>query len=291
MVRLGAAHRGVMITSYSRIKASRGGYHPPEAADDQPEALEPEIDAAGTAPKSLRAELELAGGPASGRFLHEVLEELPFDTVKSSPNFEFWCARRDVRELFDKTMKRHDRDPRSLLFSQRLVFAALTSPLPLGAAVLEGGVANAARAIREMEFLYPIPESTHPGLEASMHDRPEFEIRRGFIKGFIDLVFEHAGKVFILDWKSDLLPGYGADDLAVHVANNYALQGELYSLAIVKMLRLHTHKDYDQRFGGMLFCFVRGMASGKKDAGVRFSRPTWRDVLTSETALRGKDHA
>jgi exodeoxyribonuclease V beta subunit len=262
---LAHSRRGFSITSYSGIKAARGGYHPPAAADERRDELEPEVDGAST-PKDT---FDLPGGPASGRFIHEVLEQIPFETIASAPTFEFWCARKDVRAVFDEALKRHDRDPRCLAASQRLVHAALTHPLPLGQGTLDGGVARAKTAVREMEFLYPTPH------------------RRGYIKGFIDLVFEHDGKVFILDWKSDLLPAYRLDDLTVHVANNYALQGELYSLAIVKMFGIGSRQEHDRRFGGVLFCFVRGMGEGEPDSGVMFTRPAWKDVVASEERLVG----
>lgn len=289
--RLRSRHLGFTITSYSRIKALAGGYHPPDRApadpqtdpaavlvepghargDDTRDELEPEVDSAAED----EAGLELPGGAASGRFIHEALERVDLEHVRDAPSFEFWSARKDVRELFLAMLKRHDRDPAYLRPSQELVFAALSLPLRLDKTVLAGGIARASRTIREMEFLYPIPEPAQP--------RPD---ERGFIKGYIDLVFEHDRLTYIVDWKSDLLPSYAEDELLVHARQNYALQGDLYTLALIKMLELDSRTEYDRRFGGILFCFVRGMQrAARPGEGVLFLRPGWNDVLASKARL------
>ena len=42
-------------------------------------------------------------------------------------------------------------------------------------------------------------------------------IEKGYIKGFVDLVVEHDGRVYFADWKSDVLPSYAAEMIAKHV--------------------------------------------------------------------------
>jgi exodeoxyribonuclease V beta subunit len=52
------------------------------------------------------------------------------------------------------------------------------------------------------------------------------------------------------------------------------LQAKLYAIALVKQLDLRTEVDYDARFGGLLYCFMRGMkGDGDGTAGVYFARP------------------
>jgi exodeoxyribonuclease V beta subunit len=243
---------GRAVTSYSRIKAQKGGYRAPVQEERD---LELGVDVAESAVDE--EEARLPGGTASGRLLHEVLEMVSLEAVRDAPSFDFWSARKDVRSLLLEALERHDRSSVYLDACQKLVWAALTSSLALGHATLEGGVARASRTVREMEFLYPLKEAE-------------------LVKGFIDLVFEHQGKIYILDWKSDLLPSYAADAIAVHAAQNYALQAEIYTGAMIRLLGLRTRADYEARFGGTLFCFVRGMTA--RGAGVIFSRPSWRDI-------------
>jgi exodeoxyribonuclease V beta subunit len=99
---------------------------------------------------------------------------------------------------------------------------------------------------------YTVPRLTYGSLE-------------GYLKGFIDLVFESDGRFWILDWKSNHL-GYGADDYgnaslaAAMVEHGYHLQHLIYALALDRYL---AHRmagyDYDRHFGGVLYLFIRGV--------------------------------
>jgi exodeoxyribonuclease V beta subunit len=100
-------------------------------------------------------------------------------------------------------------------------------------------------------------------------------------------VFEHEGLVYFADWKSDLLEAWDPGSLETHVRDHYRLQKQLYSLAMVKQLRLSDESTYSKRFGGMLFCFLRGMRPGLEgSAGVHFERPSWDEVRGWEARLR-----
>ncbi|MCV5341955.1 hypothetical protein OFC87_34040, partial [Escherichia coli] len=66
----------------------------------------------------------------------------------------------------------------------------------------------------EMEFLLPIEVLSAPALNRVIqrHDPLSakagdlgFQTVQGMLKGFIDLVFEHQGKYYVLDWKSNHL--------------------------------------------------------------------------------------
>ena len=105
-----------------------------------------------------------------------------------------------------------------------------------------------------------------------------------YLKGFIDLVFEHEGRFYILDWKSNHL-GHRPQDYdseAVRKAmdeNGYHLQYLLYTIALNRYLasRLPDY-DYRQHFGGVLYLFVRGVRPDWRNAdgspcGVFFERP------------------
>ena len=102
---------------------------------------------------------------------------------------------------------------------------------------------------------------------------------RGWLKGFIDLVFEHEGRWFVLDWKSNHLGTKAADygraalDNAMQ-SKAYHLQATLYLLALDRLLRARL-ADYDPRrhLGGAVYLFVRGV------------RPDWRDAEGRPTGL------
>jgi exodeoxyribonuclease V beta subunit len=87
----------------------------------------------------------------------------------------------------------------------------------------------------------------------------------GFIKGFIDLVFEVEGRYYLADYKSNWLgsdyPDYHQQ--ALYQAMNehhYPLQYMLYTLALHRYLRLRLPGyDYERHFGGVYYLFLRGM--------------------------------
>ena len=123
-----------------------------------------------------------------------------------------------------------------------------------------------------MEFLFPFPEA------AGGADR-------GYVKGFVDLLFEHEGRVYFGDWKTDRLPSWDEAVVEAHVAKNYALQEQLYALALVRMLGIASEADYEARFGGTLYLFVRGLP----DAGaVRSRRPTFAELSAWGEEIAGR---
>ena len=93
------------------------------------------------------------------------------------------------------------------------------------------------------------------------------------VKGFIDYLFEHDGRVYVCDWKSDSLPGWEPAGLAARCERDYAVQAQLYTLAAARLLGLRDAAAFERRFGGVLYCFLRGMRAGDPEAGVYFRRP------------------
>ncbi|WP_295406384.1 exodeoxyribonuclease V subunit beta [uncultured Thiocystis sp.] len=98
------------------------------------------------------------------------------------------------------------------------------------------------------------------------HSRPGIGADRlnGMLKGFIDLVFEHQGRYYVADWKSNWL---GSDDAAYTpeamreaILNaRYDLQYVLYLLALHRQLRARLPDyDYDRHVGGAVYVFLRG---------------------------------
>jgi len=118
-------------------------------------------------------------------------------------------------------------------------------------------------------------EYIHPGMP-----RPALapHFLNGMLKGFIDLVFEHQGRYYLLDWKSNTL---GEDDASYDrerlretiLARRYDLQYLLYLLALHRQLgaRLPDY-DYDRHIGGILYVFLRGTENATQ--GLYMNRPS-----------------
>ncbi len=105
-----------------------------------------------------------------------------------------------------------------------------------------------------------------------------FRSGRGVVTGSIDLVFEHGGKYFVLDWKTNWLgcdeTHYDSERVNAEMMN-YHLQHVLYSLALHRYLR-QTLTGYSaaKHFGGVIYLFVRGMSPAFPKRGVFTSRPS-----------------
>jgi exodeoxyribonuclease V beta subunit len=99
--------------------------------------------------------------------------------------------------------------------------------------------------------------------------------------GSMDLVFEAAGRYYLLDYKSNWLgagpDAYRAERLPqVMARETYDLQYLIYTVALTRYLsqRLPEYR-YEQNFGGVFYLFVRGMDPARgPDFGVYRDRPS-----------------
>ncbi len=105
----------------------------------------------------------------------------------------------------------------------------------------------------------------------------EPERLNGMLKGFMDLVFEHEGRYYVADYKSNWL---GPDDAAYGVQamrdevlhHRYELQYCLYLFALHRLLRSRLPDyDYDRHVGGAVYVFLRGC--GAPSQGLHLERP------------------
>jgi exodeoxyribonuclease V beta subunit len=94
----------------------------------------------------------------------------------------------------------------------------------------------------------------------------------------MDLVFEHQGRFYVLDYKSnhlgDSAEAYGPDALQqAMIQHRYDLQYQLYTLALHRYLasRLPDY-DYERHIGGVFYLFLRGMQADSSQ-GIFFTRP------------------
>jgi exodeoxyribonuclease V beta subunit len=227
---------------------------------------------------------DLKGGRRVGIFLHEVIEKLDLDSFLTMQDVGSWRAQEPVKRLFADTMSRHQvADARWFERGTEIVFNALTSRIATSKGSRIGPLYK-CRNVREMEFVYPIPERAHRLLQSAPDG--QWFVDRGYLKGFVDFVFEYDGMHYFADWKSDFLPAYGRDSIESHVREHYELQARIYSVGVVRLLGIRSKTDYDKRFGGLLYLFIRGMKrTGSGEEGVYFRRPGWTEICQFERAL------
>jgi exodeoxyribonuclease V beta subunit len=159
------------------------------------------------------------------------------------------------------------------------------------------------RRLNELEFLFPAASLDFPALRnlLTAHGYPDVALEagvlRGFVKGFIDMIVEHQGRFWIVDWKSNHLgdtpEDYGAAPLDAAMASHaYHLQALLYTVALHRYLRLRiAGYAYDTHIGGYLYLFVRGVRptwrDGERAAGVYARRPAHELVTALDALMNG----
>ena len=202
-------------------------------------------------------------GSMPGNFLHDLLEWLAgedFDLAMSE----------DRQQQLLRRCERQGWGPRAgdvLAWMLRVVKAPLT---PVGASL--SGIAT---TIAEMEFWFPAEDLSASSIDAlcrqyllNGHRRPELPRRelRGMLMGFADMVFEHDGKYWVLDYKSNHLgtadSDYSAAALEEAMATHrYDVQAAIYLLALHRLLQSRLGKLYDpeQHLGGAVYFFLRGI--------------------------------
>jgi exodeoxyribonuclease V beta subunit len=115
----------------------------------------------------------------------------------------------------------------------------------------------------------------------------------GMLKGFMDLVFEHEGRYYVADYKSnhiaDTDAGYTPDAMRAEILKHrYELQYALYLFALHRLLRTRiADYDYDTHIGGAVYIFLRGHASVSQ--GLHLERPPRELVEGLDRLFSGAD--
>jgi len=157
----------------------------------------------------------------------------------------------------------------------------MATPLPLfGETPLRLGELLPAQRLSELAFHLPTqqldPARLGKIMAAAGEPLPDLAapLLRGYLKGFVDLVFAHEGRYYILDWKSNHLGWQQADYAASRLVpameqHGYFLQARLYLLALHRYLRTRL-PDYDpaRHLGGACYLFVRGLRPEWKSEGL-----------------------
>ena len=128
-----------------------------------------------------------------------------------------------------------------------------------------------------------ITAQVHPGQPRQALQAQSLE---GMLMGFMDLVFEHEGRYFVLDYKSNRLQDYGTPSLrAAVLAHRYDVQYTLYLLALHRLLRARLPGyDIEHHLGGAVYLFLRG--ANEPGGGVYRDRPPAALIEALDAAFR-----
>jgi exodeoxyribonuclease V beta subunit len=270
------------IASFSSMTAAL----PPEVEGDAPDrdaAVRPP-DAMAALPGDGDDLFAFPKGARAGIFFHDLLEHWDFSKpVRDNP---------PVASVLDK----HGFEARWQGAVEAMLARLAQAPLPAGHGEKPFYLARVAaeHRINEMEFYFPLQPVTGEDLKHCFKqwgsefftrtasrplERLTFAPMEGFLKGYIDTLFEHNGRYYLLDWKSNYLGSswndYASPRLAEAMAEEYYfLQYHLYALALDLLLRLRVvDYDYRRHFGGVFYIFLRGIRGAGHHGGVYHARP------------------
>lgn len=231
-------------------------------------------------------------GPNPGTFLHGLLEWAGDEGFTATP--------KAVEDAIARRCNRRGWEGWITALSDWLQHL-LTSPLHIGGGQAPVVFEQLTHYRVEMEFWFAshkvdvlkldelVRQYTHNGV-ARVAAEPV--LLNGMFKGFIDLTFEHDGRYYVADYKSNWL---GVDDAAYTeqameqsiLDNRYDLQYVLYLLALHRQLKARlADYDYDRHVGGALYLFLRGTRAPSQ--GVYFARPPKELIERLDRLFQGK---
>lgn len=212
-------------------------------------------------------------GPGPGTFLHSLLE---------------WCAKQGfkysvsnetrLRETVSLRCQQRDLESWATPLADWLLHF-LNTPLPLpGGSTFTLADLPPEHYQTELEFWYAVASEvktteldrliTSTVLAGTERPRLAYSQLHGMLKGFIDLVIQHDGRFYVIDYKSNWL---GQDDQCYDLAamqnailnKRYDLQYTLYLLAVHRLLKSRMGNDYScaDHLGGAAYLFLRGSQS------------------------------
>ncbi len=236
-------------------------------------------------------------GAASGIFFHDILEHLDF--VNEGLTYR--------QDLVLSKLSAYGFDPAWVdVIVQMLADLSTIELSPDTAAFSLSSVDNAQR-INEMSFYFPLQNLSRAVLKQIFIEFSDQEVLRGFpekmerltfspvkglMKGYLDVLFQHEGRYFIVDWKSNFL-GATLETYQRNLLNEemqkafYVLQYHLYVLATHLHLQMKLPGYvYERDFGGAFYIFLRGIDATKGSGyGIFEDRPDIRLVDALGKAL------
>ena len=258
---------------------------------------------------------DFPSGTRPGTLVHRVFEQIDFGDED----------RARLQTVVGQLVAQHGLDVRWAAPLSRAVGDVLDTPLAEATAPVRLRDVPRAARLTELEFLFPVCEAvparggvpratplTAARLAAlfAAHARPpvpadyperlarlQFAALAGYLRGFVDLVFEHDGRWYVVDYKSNHMGAHAEDyappRLAVAMAeHHYVLQYHLYLVALHRYLQVRLPDyDYERHVAGAYYLFVRGMGPDHpRGSGVFHDRPS-RAFIDALSAMFGGSEA
>lgn len=257
-----------------------------DAITDATSDVPPYAEAAtAPAPESISAWQSFPAGARYGTLLHDLLEWLSQNhwPVANAQAPEW--AHQAWADLLERKARWLQLDAPQRAQLEPWLNAVVHTPLPLherNAAPLTLRDLTSDQMWPEMEFNLEVHQLNAAKLDQLIQahvfegsPRPALQARlmQGMLTGSLDLVLQHEGRYWVVDYKSNKLPSYDPHTLQDAVLHKrYDVQYVLYTLALHRLLKVRLPGyDYAQHMGGAVYMFLRGIHA--KGAGVHLHRP------------------
>ncbi|MFC1669414.1 exodeoxyribonuclease V subunit beta [Spirochaetota bacterium] len=222
-------------------------------------------------------------GARAGTCIHEIFEDIDFQDYD------------DIDGVVSGKLSRYGFEETWKDVLKNMVHKVLSTPLDDSKSLTLKTLKRSDR-LNELEFYFPLEKIYSQGLSEIFKangssdmamgfyrniEKLGFSPVRGFLKGYIDLVFHANGKYYLVDWKSNHL-GNDISDYDFNAINAsmrehyYTLQYHIYTVALDNYLRLRIGDsyNYNENFGGVFYIYTRGVDPGHgNDYGIFYDLP------------------
>jgi exodeoxyribonuclease V beta subunit len=228
---------------------------------------------------------EFPKGAPAGNFFHDILEHLDYTD----------CSAQALSEPVRRARQAHGFDSTWQDIVCETIAHVLTVSLRPEQPELTLSCIDLEQRVNEMEFYFPLNRITPQKLRSVFKKHSNFDSGEelpdhlgklafhpvaGYMKGYMDLVFRHQDRFYLVDWKSNYLgptiDSYHREALDAAMRQHfYFLQYHIYVLALSQYLRVrHPNFRYGSGFGGVFYLFIRGIDSRRgPEYGVYFDLP------------------
>lgn len=249
----------------------------------------------------------IPGGAKTGNCWHDILERIDFKATSSTIAEEVDAAL-DVTGICDDPVPRNVAAKRDAV--HKMIKSVLNAPLiATDGEVFSLNKIEMARRRSELQFDFALKQKGRQTLLGGLAEvisrywsgkavdsafltqleKSDKRLPLGYMTGFIDLVFNHNDRFYIVDWKSNRLDGriesFDTAGMAEEMRRHwYYLQYMIYAVALDAFLR-HKLSGYSfkKHFGGVFYVFLRGVDS-QSQRGV-FHDPLSAELVTQLSAV------
>ncbi|PCJ15991.1 MAG: hypothetical protein COB02_17325 [Candidatus Cloacimonadota bacterium] len=248
-------YKSIIATSYSSISRKLKGIIEQKESqfkplDDKSYKQDEDI-AIETNLKEESLSYSLPKGAVVGTMLHEIFEETDFTMVSNTDELP-----PSTFELIQSKLKFYNFDQNFTNEVESILKHTLHSKIPQVAKDFTLSTLTEHNKLVEADFWIPSEFYALLNIKSSAE----------YTRGAIDLIFRHNAKFYILDWKSNSLDNYEESYLNEKMIDTgYDLQYMIYSWCFLRWAKLRIKNFNDDMFGGVIYCFLRGMKSNQSE--------------------------